>query len=41
MPKKAGEPAPEVRREEILLVRPEETYEHVDFRYEGAPQPPR
>lgn len=41
MPKKTGEPAPEVRRETILLLRPEETYEHVDFRFEGAPPPPR
>jgi len=41
MPKAAGESAAAVRREEILIARPEETYEHVNFRFEGAPPPPR
>ena len=41
MPKTAGAPPAEVRREGILITRPEEAYEHVDFRFEGAPPPPR
>ena len=41
MPKTGGAPTAEVRREEILITRPEETYEHVNFRFEGAPPPPR
>ena len=34
-------PSAEARREEILIARPEETYERVNFRFEGAPPPPR
>jgi len=37
----AGPPAAEVRREGILDARPEEQYEHVDFRFQGAAPPPK
>jgi len=37
----AGPPSAVVRREGVFLTRPEETYEHVDFRFEGATPPPR
>ena len=40
MPATPGPPAAEVRRTEILDARPEEQYEHVDFRFEGAVAPP-
>jgi hypothetical protein len=36
MPKTPGGQPVSVRREEILIVRPEEAYEHVNFRFEGA-----
>ena len=36
MPSTAGGQPVTVRRDEILIVRPEETYEHVNFRFEGA-----
>ncbi len=35
-----GPPAAEVRYPEILNARPEEQYEHVDFRFEGEVKPP-
>jgi hypothetical protein len=41
MAKTSGGPTVEVRRGEVLITRPEEAYEHVDFRFEGAPPPPR
>ncbi len=40
MPAAPGPPAAEVRREEILNARPEEQYEHVDFRLEPLVAPP-
>ena len=40
LPQRPGPPAAEVRRAEILNARPEEQYEHVDFRFEQAVEPP-
>ena len=43
LPGVPGEPSVEARREEVLETRPEEQYEHIDFRLERAHQvaPPR
>lgn len=43
LPDVPGPPAAETRREEVLEARPEEQYEHIDFRLEraGSPAPRR
>ena len=40
LPGAGGKPQAETRREEILIARPEEQIEHVDFQFERAVTPP-